>query len=249
MKTLVKLFTLLIILNSVVQLNAQESVAKKLNEKSLKAYTNSNIFMWKQLSNQADQILNNGTFNKDSEIDAIKIKYGLLYACLSNQDEKTYEHYIDNTLSQLNQLLKKYPESSDIYCISASLMSVQMGFSPMKGMTLGSLSGKHIQQSIKLDSLNAMAWRQYASSKYFTPKMWGGDIQDAINKYNHSIYLYENQAKIKDWMYVDAIVWLGIAYKKVGKTEKAKMEFEKALTITPEFSWVKNELLPSVSQL
>lgn len=249
MKTLQRILMLLLIVNLSICVKAQENELNSFNQKALQAYTNSNIFMWKQLSKQADQILNNGKFDEKTEIEAIKIKYGLLYACLSNQDENTYEQHIENTLQQLDKLLSKYPESSDLYSISASLMSVQMGFSPMKGMTLGSLSSKHIDESIKLDSLNAMAWRQYASSKYFTPKMWGGDIQEAIEKFNHSIALFEQQHKTNDWMYVDAIVWLGIAYQKVGEIEKAKAEFEKALEIAPEFGWVKNQLLPGVSQL
>ncbi len=249
MRTLAKILSISILVFNVNQLNAQENKIKQWEEKAFQAYENSSIFMWKQLATQADQVLSKASADKESKIAAIKLKYGLLYGCLSNQDKDTYEQYLEKTLEQMNTLLEKYPKSSDLYCISAALMSIQMGFTPMKGMTLGSLSGKHIDQSIKLDSLSAMAWRQYAGSKYFTPKMWGGDIEEAIKKYEYSIKLYEKQNLTQDWTYVDAIVWLGIAYRKVGKTEKAKAAFEKALTIAPEFGWVKNQLLPSVSEL
>lgn len=249
MRTLAKILSISILVFNVNQLNAQENKIKQWEEKAFQAYENSSIFMWKQLATQADQVLSKADTDKESKVAAIKLKYGLLYGCLSNQDKDTYEQYLEKTLEQMNTLLEEYPKSSDLYCISAALMSIQMGFTPMKGMTLGSLSGKHIDQSIKLDSLSAMAWRQYAGSKYFTPKMWGGDIEEAIKKYEYSIKLYEKQNLTQDWTYVDAIVWLGIAYRKVGKTEKAKAAFEKALTIAPEFGWVKNQLLPSVSQL
>lgn len=249
MKTLLKILIISSVLLNAYEMRAQQVNIEQLEEKAIQAYVNSNIFMWKQLAKKADQILINNQSNEELKITAIKLKYGLLYGCLSNQDKTTYEQYIDETLDQLDELLEKYPKSSDLYTISSALMSVQMAFSPMKGMTLGSLSGKHINQSIQLDSLNAIAWRQYASSKYFTPKMWGGDIQEAIRTYQLAIELFEKQNQTKNWIYIDSIVWLGIAYKKVGEYEKAKTEFVKALQIAPNFNWVKNQLLPSVSQI
>ena len=125
-------------------------------------------------------------------------------------------------------------------------MSIQMGFSPMKGMTLGSQSGIHIGKAISLDSLNAAAWKQHASSKYFTPKMFGGDIQEAIKSYEFTISLFEKSNQTKDWMYLDALAWLGVAYEKTGQKEKAKTIYEKALEIEPGFTWIKNRLLPTL---
>jgi len=101
---------------------------------------------------------------------------------------------------------------------------------------------------LRLDSLNAMAWRQYASSKYFTPKMWGGDINEAIQKYEHAVSLYEKQNLTNDWTYLDAITWLGIAYQKVGEKEKAEAAYNKALQVASDFGWVKHSLLPSLSK-
>jgi len=225
---------------------AQNVSFEQLNEKAYFAYINSNMFLWKQIATEADKILELPNGTDQEQINAVRLKYGLIYCCLSNQDETTFNEYIDKTVEQVDVLIKKYPNSSELYSISAAIMSVQMAFSPAKGMTLGSQSGKHINKALELDSNSALAWRQDASSKYFTPKMWGGDINLAIQEFEKAIHLFEEQNQTKDWVYLDAMAWLGIAYSKTGQKDKAKEIFEKALQIEPNFTWVKNSLLPSV---
>ena len=235
-----------IIALSCISVKAQNEKIAQLEEKAYIAYINSSVFMWKQLSKEADFILSDNNSTPKNKIEAIKLKYGLLYSCLSNKDEETYEKYLDKTLEQLELLLDKNPNSSTLHAITASIMSVQMGFSPMKGMTLGSQSGIHIGKAISLDTLNAAAWRQHANSKYFTPKMFGGDIQEAIKSYEHAIDLFEKENNTTDWIYLDAMAWLGIAYEKTDQIEKAREVYEKALEIEPGFTWIKNQLLPDL---
>ena len=246
MKTMTKFLIISIITLSCISVKAQNEKIAQLEEKAYIAYINSSVFMWKQLSKEADFILSDNNSTPKNKIEAIKLKYGLLYSCLSNKDEETYEKHLDKTLEQIKLLVKENPGSSNLHAITAGIMSVQMGFSPMKGMTLGSQSGIHIGKAISLDSLNAAAWRQHANSKYFTPKMWGGDIQEAIKSYEFTISLFEKNNQTKDWMYLDALAWLGIAYEKTDQIEKAKATYEKALKVEPEFTWIKNQLLPDL---
>ena len=246
MKTMTSILLISLLGLSCLKTSAQNDKLKQLEEKAYLAYVNSSVFMWKQIVLEADKILLEEVTPVTNKIKAIKLKYGLLYTCLSNKDQKTYENYLDNTLDQLEVLLKENPESSELHTITAAVMSVQMGFSPMKGMTLGSQSGIHIGEAISLDSLNPAAWRQHASSKYFTPKMFGGDINDAIKSYEYSIQLFEKNGQTKDWIYLDALAWLGVAYEKTDQPEKAKAIYEKALAIEPNFTWVKNNLLPTL---
>ena len=246
MKKITKFLIISIITLSCISVKAQNEKIVQLEKKAYTAYINSSIFMWKQLSKEADHILYDNNSTPKNKIEAIKLKYGLLYSCLSNKDEETYEKHLDKTLEQIELLLKENSGSSNLHAITAGIMSVQMGFSPMKGMTLGSQSGIHIDEAISLDSLNPSAWKQYASSKYFTPKMFGGDIKEAIKSYEIAIQLFEKKGKTKDWIYLDALAWLGIAYEKTGQKEKAKTIYEKALKIEPGFTWIKNDLLPAL---
>lgn len=246
MKTITSILLISLLGFSCLELSAQNDKIKQLEEKAYHAYINSSIFMWKQIVKEADQILFDITSSTKNKTEAIELKYGLLYTCLSNKDQDTYEVYLEKTLEQLEMLIKENPKSSELHTVSAAIMSVQMGFNPMKGMTLGSQSGIHINEAISLDSLNAAAWRQHASSKYFTPKMFGGYINEAIKGYEHAIQLFEKNNQTKDWIYLDALAWLGVAYQKIGDIEKAKSIYKKALEIEPNFTWVKNHLLPAL---
>ncbi|MFC2104541.1 tetratricopeptide repeat protein [Bacteroidota bacterium] len=246
MKTMTSILLIGILGLSCLKLSAQNDKLKELEDKAYTAYVKSSVFMWKQIDLEADKILKKDDTPVKNKIRAAKLKYGLLYTCLSNEDQETYEKYLDNTVNIIETLLKENPESSELHALNAAVMSVQMGFSPMKGMTLGAESGKHIGEALSLDASNPLAWRQNASSKYFTPKMFGGDINEAIKHYEHAIQLYEKNNLINDWIYLDALAWLGIAYQDTKQPEKAKATFEKALSIEPEFTWVKNSLLPSL---
>jgi|GEM_PF-662836 len=225
---------------------AQQPTIKQLQNNAVKAYVKSSILMWEQLADQADKILNTKYVSKETDLCAIKIKYGLLYTCLANKDKTTYESHIDNIKQQLEELMDKYPNSSGLLTLSSAIMSVEMGFSPMKGIYLGSLSSQQTAKAIELDSLNALAWRQYASNKYFTPKKWGGNIHKAIKSYELALLLYEKNNQTNDWTYLDTITWLGIAYQKTGDKVKAKEMFEKVLQIAPDYSWVRDKLLPDL---
>ena len=77
--------------------------------------------------------------------------------------------------------------------------------------------------------------------------MWGGDITEAIEAYEKSIQLYESRPEALkfNWMYLDALAFMGQAYLKNGDTGKAIATYEKALQAEPEFGWVKYALLPN----
>lgn len=95
MKTITKFLIISIIGLSCLNLEAQNNKLIQLEEKAYTAYINSSIFMWKQLAKEADLILSYNNSAPKNKIDAIKLKYGLLYSCLSNKDEETYEKALE----------------------------------------------------------------------------------------------------------------------------------------------------------
>ncbi|OFY39175.1 MAG: hypothetical protein A2X18_03920 [Bacteroidetes bacterium GWF2_40_14] len=245
-----RLFFTLSLLICFQLLKAQPESLSQLEEKAYYAYLNSNMSLWKMLAPKADKLLDFPSDNQEEHIRAIKLKYGLLYACLASKekDEATFNEYIGKTSDQISTLLKLYPNSPELLSVSAAIMSVQMAFSPAKAIILSSKSGKQISKALEIDSTCALAWRQDASSKYFTPKMWGGDVELAVKEYEKAVRLFEALNPAKEWMYLDAMAWLGIAYAQLGLNDKAKDIYEKALLLEPDFWWVKRGLLPGLSK-
>ena len=111
-------------------------------------------------------------------------------------------------------------------------------------MYLGSRSAALMNEAIALDNQSAVVVQLYAGSRYYFPKMFGGDLKEAIRNYKKAIELFEKESRTDEWLYLDALAFLGKSYMRLGETEKAIITYKKALHIAPNFRWVKDSLLP-----
>ncbi|MEZ4944276.1 MAG: tetratricopeptide repeat protein [Cyclobacteriaceae bacterium] len=175
-------------------------------------------------------------------------QYGLLSATMADQDEDMFDDYYDDTVDNLEAIIKANKSWGEPKALLSAVYGLKMGYSPMMGMFLGSKSGSLMKKAKEQSPQSALVIKLYANSKFFTPEMFGGDLDEAISSYKKCLQLYEAQPSQleNNWMYLDALVFAGQAHLKKGEKEKAKQLFEKALVIEPEFMWVKQVLLPKV---
>ncbi len=219
-----------------------------LKEQCYTAYLNNSVAVWKTIENQAKNRYNENQDNMYLLIELTRVQYGLLNACIATDDEVTYDEYIDEAHSNVDELLEANENWSEAHALKAGLYSIEMGFSPGKGMFLGSKSEEHIQKAIKIDPLEPTGWIRKGGSKLFTPKMFGGSIEAAVKYYKKAISIYENDTlKSKNnWEYINTLAWLGIAYKKQENYNGAMKIFKKALSVEPNFNWVSKQLIPAL---
>jgi tetratricopeptide (TPR) repeat protein len=219
------------------------------NESSYRAYLASDIKMmkslWKEVVNSQQQ-----TYAADkTDENALRLavaQFGLLSATMRDKDEDLFDEYVDATEEHLEKLLKKNKKWSEASAILSGVYGLKMGYSPMKGMFLGSKSSSMIAKAKEQSPESALVWKVYANSKLFTPESFGGDIKEAIRAYEKSINLYETSGSTRfNWLYLDALAFLGQAYLKDGQSAKAIATYEKALVAEPDFHWIKNNLLPA----
>ena len=170
---------------------------------------------------------------------------GLLNTCIAHQDEKTFNKYDEKALDIFQSLEKYTQHKSEALAWQGALYGWKIAFSPMKGMFLGPKSQNLLEKALQTNSESAEALVRQGSSLLFTPEMFGGDPQEAVEYYKKGIAIYEKN-KSKSWLYLDALAWLGQAYQKTGQLEKAKNTYEKALQVESKFYWVKNSLLPNL---
>ena len=222
----------------------------EIKKNCYKAYLMSSKSLWEDLIKKLEN--RHKSFPDDIQLlfELTKVQYGLLYTCLANKDKETYNAYVDITKENISKLLEYNEEWSEVHAVMAGIYSIKMGFNPMQGMFLGPKSESHIEKAIKYDENNPVAWVRKAGSKFFTPEMFGGSITEAIKFYEKAVKLFEKDEKntIMNWEYLDALVWLGISYQKVNNKEKAIATFKKALSIEPNFNWVKYRLLPEAEK-
>ncbi|MEM6263455.1 MAG: tetratricopeptide repeat protein [Bacteroidota bacterium] len=171
---------------------------------------------------------------------------GLLMDPAQNPDEG--EKQVEACVEQAEKFVKKFPDTAELHALYGSLLGMEIGISPWKGMVLGGKSQKHLKKALELDNSSPLAWLFHADNKYHTPEMWGGDLKVAIEGYQKAIELMEaDEEKLKyNCQYLSAHAWLGLAYHKTGNSAKALNTFEKSLEFEPDFAWVKYGLMPKV---
>lgn len=194
-------------------------------------------------------------FDKNSADPALRwnlalAQYGLLAGTMRSKDEDRFDDYYDKTEENLKALSKDSKFKAEAKALLSATYGLKMAYSSMMGMVLGSKSSALIEDAIKLAPESPVVWRVEANSKLYTPEMFGGDKVAGLKAFEKSIALFEQQpASLKNnWIYMDALVFLGQAYSSQGQAAKAISTYEKALNLEPNLFWVKNELLPKAKQ-
>jgi len=172
--------------------------------------------------------------------------FGLLSSTMRTKNEDLFDEYYDATVDLLEQLIDEDKKNGEAMALLSATYGLKMGYSPMQGIFLGSKSSSLVEKAKRLNPASPLVWKVAANAKFFTPEMWGGDLTEAIEAYETSIKHYDaSPDKLKfNWMYIDALAFMGQAYRKNGESGKAIAAYEKALKQEPNFNWVKHVLLP-----
>jgi tetratricopeptide (TPR) repeat protein len=218
------------------------------DEPTYKAYIAEKDYktLWKKDVDKKTTILKKESTNRNDALDLAVAHLGLLSSTNRDRDENLFDEYYDHAVENLESMIEQDKKWAEPKALLSAVYGLKMGYSPMQGMFLGSKSASLIEKAKELAPQSPMVWKIYANSKYFTPEMWGGDLKEAIAAYEKSVQLYESKpADLKfNWMYLDALAFLGQAYFKNNEIGKAITTYEKILKLEPEFGWVKYSLLP-----
>lgn len=172
-------------------------------------------------------------------------EFGLLSSTMRTKNESLFNTYADITEDHIKILDKVEVYSGEANALLSSLYGFRMGYSPWEGMFLGPKSSSLMEKAVKSAPHSPLVWKLYGNSKFFTPQLFGGNLDDAIKGYTKSIALYQEQNCKHNWFLLDTYAFLGQAYVKINNSEKAIATYEEALQMEQQFAWVKNNLLPT----
>lgn len=240
MKTNTSIFAILLQITLMASGYSQE--LKKLN---YRAYLELDKELWKQ--NVATAMLEaQQNPSPEAEWQLALTEFGLLNATMADRDKILFEAYAEPLEDRLNDLKKSSPFQAEAKALLSGLYGYRIALSPIKGMVLGGKSSKLIAEAMKEAPENPIVLKLYASNKYFTPKMWGGDVGEAQRAFEKSNEIFEKQGVEDNWMYLDNLAWLGLSYREDGQEDAARAVWQKALVQEPNFYWVKEGLLPGM---
>jgi len=225
---------------------AAMGIPQELSEMNYHAYLKSDKVAWKQNVAYAYK-LNQDDPNEETLFQLALTEYGLLNVTMKDTDEKLFSDYVDGCQERLELLVDSRKFGPEAKALLSGVYGFKIAYSPLKGMFYGPKSTTLLEQAMEEKPSSPIVLKLYATNQYFTPEMWGGNKEIALKAFEKSSEIFIKNNKEKSWMNLDNLAWIGIIYQEDGYLEKAKLSWEKAIEIEPNFYWVRNSLLPSLN--
>ncbi len=160
--------------------------------------------------------------------------------------------HLKATVEHLQEATEIDPQAAEAYALLASAYGRQIGLNPAKGIVLGRRAQKALKKAAQLAPDNPRVVLCTAIRDFNTPGMFGGSKEKGLQGFQRAAELFARE-ELSDpiqpaWGHSRTYAWLGLAYQDRGELAPARAAFAKALAINPEFSWVKNVLLPELEK-
>lgn len=148
-------------------------------------------------------------------------------AYAAHGEKKKAESALDEAIANVQQSLQLNEKSADAHSLLADLYGRKISFGV--GMFAGPKFGPKVKAENKraqeLDANNARVFASLGRQYLNAPKMFGGDVDKAIESFRKSTQLDPNSD--------ETFVWLGIALRKKGDAPGAEQAFKDALRLNP----------------
>jgi tetratricopeptide (TPR) repeat protein len=96
----------------------------------------------------------------------------------------------------------------------------------LTGMPYGPKADAETRRALQLDANNPRIYVVLGRKQLYSPKIFGGDVDKAIESFRKSTTL--------DPHYDEGFVWLAIAYGRKGDSGAAKAALDEALRLNPK---------------
>ena len=151
--------------------------------------------------------------------------------------------FLEKAREQLDKSAKKLalPET---FALQSSVMGqiIARSRNPLTGMTLGMKSSDAMSRAVEAGPRNPRVWLLKGIGAIFTPSMWGGGLDKAVEHLQKSVAYFESdkpQKPMPAWGNAEAWVWLGQVYAKQGKADAAEAAYQRAVKLEPDNGWAQ----------
>jgi tetratricopeptide (TPR) repeat protein len=170
----------------------------------------------------------------------------------SQEKKDEAKEFADDGIAHLEKAVELKNDFAEAYALLSAMYGNKIALNPMLGMTLGQKSGSMIQRAFEIDPENPRVSFIAGQSAYYTPKMFGGGKEKALQYIQKAVSFFQTfqpeRSIDPDWGYDEAYAYLGMIQMDQGDRDEANLSFEKALEINPDYGWVKYNLLPQLEK-
>lgn len=204
------------------------------------AYIKGDIMEWKAV------ILELENKNPKSRVlweELVNYQYGYIGYCIgtgNNTEADIYVRKMEKTLDNPKILQNGLRES-----YRSAWYAFNIGLNFFKAPILGPKSVEYSKKAIKDYPSCYMGYVQMGNYYLHAPAVFGGDKAEAVRYFSKGLSLLEKEQATRNWNYLNLLSLIARSKYESGDVEGAITVLQKILKIEPNFSWVRNEILPA----
>ena len=150
-----------------------------------------------------------------------------------HKDKKPAAAAVEKAIAAVQHSIQLNEKSADAHSLLADLYGrkISLGNAMFAGPKYGPRVKEENAKAMALDDKNPRVWASEGRQYLMTPKMFGGDIAKAVERFQKSLAIdpFEDET----W------VWLAKAFQKQGSKAKALEAVQRSLQLNPESPFAK----------
>ncbi|MCC6242419.1 MAG: hypothetical protein IT353_06235 [Gemmatimonadaceae bacterium] len=178
--------------------------------------------------------------------------YGLYREAMRADGGDGMSDATEASLKRAIELLERSVASRPLpetHALLASCLGALAGTGMINGMRYGSAAGDAGEAARALGPQNPRVLLLSGISAWFTPSMWGGGKDKGLALVQQAVSAFTKDAPARPlpaWGAAEAYAWLGQMEKERGNVAAARTAYERALTLEPSYTWVRQVLKPAL---
>lgn len=181
--------------------------------------------------------------------DILLAQYGLIGYLLGTGERDRGARLLSKANDRLEELSAIPGYETTALVFESSFTAYRIALRPIRAVQLGPRVYRLLDHAADQNGDYPRVWIEKGNSAFFTPAIFGGNKENAIDYYQQAIAIFEEHTpRNHRWLYLSTLVSLANAYQHTGNTGLAVQTLEKALEYEPRFTWVKEEMLPRMRE-
>jgi tetratricopeptide (TPR) repeat protein len=234
-----KVFSLFLFLFITVSLHASNTEQLKCRFQQM--YIQGKMDKWKNLVDSLRKV----QLTREEDEVLLFAEYGLIGYLIGIEDKKNGRIELAKFENHIDEGLKKQPQNGTFFAFKAASVGYHIWLQPYKAVYLGTYNQDAIDKALLYRRNDPLPLIESANALYFRPIFAGGNKKKAVDLYQKALEILR-QTDHCQWMYLHIYTWLGQYYAHKGDKATARKLYNEILKEYPNYSWVKNELLPEL---
>lgn len=209
------------------------------------AYLDNRMDLWKEAMEQIERCYIDG---RDSSLlyDLAEAQYGYIAFSISMDRKKEAGEVLGKAEKNIGLLADMDPFNPKVFSLMGALYGFRVRLEPIKALVYVRKSKIANDMAIVLGPEEPQAWMEKANMEFYTPRLLGGSVEQAVLLYEKAVRLFEASPErtCQNWLYLNCLAGLGLACEKSGRIIQAGTVYRKLLDLEPSFTWVRDDLYP-----